>query len=134
MGATIEACMDDENEARRFYLQTQRFTPERPIHDGLLFHKSPAREKQLQHFFDTHGTQEDDDDLTSYRSSVFDNNESQANNSSDAIIEAYRMLNDDEETESIHSVLFFEEASLFYPNDAIRTKKGHVFHYSDAQQ
>ena len=49
-------------------------------------------------------------------------------NASSEILEAYRMLkNEDDETNV--SMLSVEEASMHYPNDAIRTKKG--FHFTE---
>ena len=110
MGATIEACMDDENEARQYFQQCEI---DRPIHDGLLFHRSDAREKQLQHFFDTHGTNEDSDYSTSSNNSknyaasynaIGNENQTKKevviNSSEEQILEAYRMLKDNEETNS----------------------------------
>lgn len=123
--------MDDDLEGRRLPHQ-QESIMSKPIHDGLLYHKSTTREMMLQNYLETHGTNEDESDYdSSNRSnrSFVSEKEIKMVDASTEILEAYRMLkNEDDNT--YPSMLSMEESSMqHYPNDAICTRKG--FHFTD---
>ena len=101
----------------------------KPIHDGLLYHKSKTRETLLQNFLETHCTNEDDDNYSSSnQSSVYEKYNKMVNSSTE-IFEAYRMLKNEEDITNPSILSVEEAASMHYPTDAIRTKKG--FHFTD---